>query len=94
MKQKMINFLLSNANPSIRLRVKKEVLMDITAAEEQKLQNEILQEKIISLIAQSSCQAAGSGLVSTAATKTPGSTTIRKSPQNTWVKKVFRERNY
>ncbi len=52
MKQKMINFLLSNANPSIRLRVKKEVLMDITAAEEQKLQNEILQEKIISLIAQ------------------------------------------
>ena len=47
MKQKMINFLLSNANPSIRLRVKKEVLMDITAAEEQKLQNEIWQEKII-----------------------------------------------
>ena len=52
MKQKMINFLLSNANPSIRLRVKKELLMDFTAAEEQKLQNEILQEKIISLIAQ------------------------------------------
>ncbi len=45
MKNKMIEFLLNNANPSIRLRVKKEVLGNITA-EEKTLQMQILNEKI------------------------------------------------
>lgn len=52
MKHKMIDFLLQNANPSIRLRVKKEVLGDITEAEEKDLQAQILDEKILRLIAE------------------------------------------
>ena len=51
MKQKMIDFLLNNAGPSIVLRVKKEILKDITQKEEQDLQDQILEEKIIKLIA-------------------------------------------
>ena len=39
--QKTINFLLENANPSIKLRVKKEILDSITAEEEKALQSEI-----------------------------------------------------
>lgn len=52
MKQKMIEFLLNNAGPSIVLRVKKEILNDITKEEEQALQNKILNEKIIKFIAE------------------------------------------
>ncbi len=52
MKQKMIDFLLSHANPSIRLRVKREILRTVTAQEEKALQEQILEEKIIRLIAE------------------------------------------
>ncbi len=52
MKQKMIDFLLSHANPSIRLRVKREILRTVTAQEEKALQEQILEEKIIWLIAE------------------------------------------
>ncbi|MDE6874718.1 MAG: hypothetical protein K2P87_09725 [Lachnospiraceae bacterium] len=51
MKQKMTDFLLANAGPSIRLRVKKEILNNISAQEERELQNEILNEKTMKLIA-------------------------------------------
>ncbi len=44
---KSIDFLLDKANPSIRLRVKKEILKNISADEEEKLQADILNEKII-----------------------------------------------
>lgn len=37
MKQKMIDFLLAHANPSIQLRIKKEILRTITAQEEKAL---------------------------------------------------------
>lgn len=47
MKQKMIDFLLANANPSIKLRVKKEILQDISEKEEKEYQNQILSEKIV-----------------------------------------------
>lgn len=50
MKQKMIDFLLENANPSIKLRVKKEILGNITKQEETQLQEQILEEKIIRFI--------------------------------------------
>ena len=50
MKQKMIDFLLENANPSIKLRVKKEILKNLTKEEETQLQDQILKEKIIRLI--------------------------------------------
>lgn len=52
MKQKMIDFLLTHANPSIQLRVKKEILRTITAREEKVLQERILDEKIIRFIAE------------------------------------------
>lgn len=48
--QKMISFLLQNANPSIVYRIKKEILHNISEEEENKLQNLILSEKIIQLI--------------------------------------------
>ena len=57
MKQKMqksIEFLLENANPSIKLRVKKEILGDITAEEEVELTSQIREEPNYKLIA--SCQ--------------------------------------
>lgn len=50
--QKMIDFLLENANPSIRLRVKKEVIRDISPDEERVLQAQILSEKIPLFMAQ------------------------------------------
>lgn len=50
MKQKMIDFLLENANPSIKLRVKKEILKNITEQERRQLQEQILDEKIIRFI--------------------------------------------
>lgn len=49
-KQRMIDFLLENANPSIKYRVKKEILNSITPDEEKELQNQILNEPIIQLI--------------------------------------------
>ncbi len=52
--QKSVDFLLANANPSIKLRVKKEILGDITAEEEKALQDEIKSEAIYKLIAD--CQ--------------------------------------
>lgn len=52
MKEKMIDFLLNNANPSIKLRVKKEILNTLTADEEKEFQQEILNEKIMKLIAE------------------------------------------
>ena len=45
--QNYIDFLLENANPSIKLRVKKEILGSINAEEEAELKSQILQEKII-----------------------------------------------
>ena len=47
MKQKKTDFLLENANPSIKLRVKKEILKAITKQEETQLQEQIQEEKII-----------------------------------------------
>ena len=52
--QKLIDFLLENANPSIRLRVKKEILRSITAEEEAELIAQIKEEQIYKLIAN--CQ--------------------------------------
>lgn len=62
MKQKMIDFLLNNANPSIKLRVKKEVLHNITKQEEKELQEKILEEKIIKLIAEKQLESGWIGL--------------------------------
>jgi len=45
LKQKMIDYLLNHAGPSIVLRVKKEILNDITEKEENRLQRRILEEK-------------------------------------------------
>lgn len=50
MKQKMIDFLLTHANPSIQLRIKKEILHSITEEEEKSLQEQILNEKIVRFI--------------------------------------------
>lgn len=52
MKQRMIDFLLTHANPSIQLRIKKEILRTITAQEEKALQEQILDEKIIRFIGE------------------------------------------
>lgn len=52
MKEKMITFLMEHANPSIRLRVKKEILKDLTEQEEKTLQEQILNEKIIRFLAE------------------------------------------
>lgn len=52
MKQKMIDFLLAHGNPSIRLRVKKEILQSITLHEEKALQEQILKEKTVRFIAE------------------------------------------
>ena len=50
MKKQMIKFLLENANPSIKYRVKKEILNDITIGEEKDLQKQIMAEPISRLI--------------------------------------------
>ncbi len=47
---KSINFLLENGNPSIKLRVKKEILGNITSEEEAELVAEIIEEPIYKLI--------------------------------------------
>lgn len=43
-KEKMIDFLMKNANPSIRLRIQKEVLNNLTLEDNAKYQEQILQE--------------------------------------------------
>jgi len=52
LKQKMIDYLLNHAGPSIVLRVKKEILNDITEKEENRLQRRILEEKNIKIITE------------------------------------------
>ena len=52
--QKPSDFLLENATPSIRLRVKKEVLGRVSAEEEADLQSQIREEELYKLI--SACQ--------------------------------------
>lgn len=47
MKEKMIEFLLENAGPSIQLRVRKEILGTITSAQEKQYQEQILKEPIV-----------------------------------------------
>ena len=51
-KEKIIDFLLNNASPSIILRVKKEILKDITEKEEKELQDQIFNEKTMKLITE------------------------------------------
>ena len=53
MKEKIINYLLENANPSIVLRVKKEVLNNITESEETQLVGLILAEKNVKIATES-----------------------------------------
>lgn len=62
MKQKMIDFLLNNANPSIKLRVKKEILNCISKEEERKLKEEILEEKLIKFIGEKQLETGWIGL--------------------------------
>lgn len=62
MKQKMIDFLLNNANPSIKLRVKKEILNCISKEEERKLKKEILEEKLIKFIGEKQLETGWLGL--------------------------------
>jgi hypothetical protein len=50
MKEKMVKFLLENANPSIKYRIKKEFLNNITPAEEKELQERIMEEPAVQLI--------------------------------------------
>ncbi|MGN0402768.1 MAG: hypothetical protein ACI4HQ_11010 [Acetatifactor sp.] len=50
MTEKMIEFLLKNANPSIIYRVKKEILININVEEENRLQEMIMSEKIVGMI--------------------------------------------
>ncbi|MCL2364170.1 MAG: hypothetical protein FWC71_05855 [Defluviitaleaceae bacterium] len=52
MKQKMIDFLLSNADPSIVLRVKKEVLDCLPEKEEAELFNKIMLQKDVQTVVQ------------------------------------------
>lgn len=46
---KVVNFLLEYAGPSIVYRTKKEIIGDISLKEEQALQEKILQEKDVKL---------------------------------------------
>ncbi len=55
-KQKMIDFLLRNANPSIKRRVKAEILHDLSTAEAALYQEQILQEPMIQRL--TACQQA------------------------------------
>ena len=52
MKTRMIGFLLANAGPSIRLRIKEELLHDVTEEEKHYLQEQILSEPKIEFINQ------------------------------------------
>lgn len=44
--ERMIDFMLKNANPSIVYRVKKEILQNISEEEEKQLQEQIMSEKL------------------------------------------------
>ncbi|MCL2159701.1 MAG: hypothetical protein FWH48_09865, partial [Oscillospiraceae bacterium] len=50
MKEKMIKFLLENANPSIKRRVKSEILNDLTLHEASEYQEQIINEPMIQKI--------------------------------------------
>lgn len=50
LKQRMINFLLANANPSIKARIKSEILNNLTQDEADLYQGQIMQEKTINHI--------------------------------------------
>lgn len=50
MKQKIVDFLLDNADPSIVLRVKKEVMNSLSKNEEEELLEKILKQKIVQTI--------------------------------------------
>ena len=54
MKERMIKFLLENANPSIKKRVKDEVLKNLTSQEAEQYQEQIMQESIVKQVA--ACQ--------------------------------------
>jgi len=47
MKEKMINFLIENANPSIKRRIKSEILNNLTPEEATDYQEQIMQEPIV-----------------------------------------------
>ena len=47
MKDKMIAFLLENANPSIKRRVKSEILNNLTSNEAEQYQEQIIQEPMV-----------------------------------------------
>ena len=50
MLSRMTGFLLDNANPSIKLRVRSEILHDITPEEEAQYREQILREPIVQRI--------------------------------------------
>jgi len=52
-KQKIIDYLIENADPSIILRVKKEVLSSLSREEESDLLSKIIHQKIVQIIIQS-----------------------------------------
>ena len=52
-KNKIIEFLLNNADPSIILRVKKEVLQNCQKSEEDNLIEKIISQKIVKTVIQS-----------------------------------------
>lgn len=53
LKQKMISFLLSNADPSIILRVKKEIVNQLSEKEEEELLCKITLQKNVQTVIQS-----------------------------------------
>jgi hypothetical protein len=53
MKKEMLDFLLENANPSIVLRVKKEILNNLSGKEEKELSDKITLEKNVQTVIQS-----------------------------------------
>jgi prenyltransferase beta subunit len=74
MKDKMITFLLKNANPSIKRRVKSEILYNLTQNEEDQYQEQILQEPMLQYIM--SCQKEN-GWIGTCRHCTTDSTIVR-----------------
>lgn len=52
-KEKIINYLIDNADPSILLRIKKEVLNDLSKKEENDFLNKIVNQKNIQTVIQS-----------------------------------------
>jgi len=52
-KQKIMNFLLNNADPSIILRIRREIIGSLTNSEEKELLGKILTQKTIQTIIKS-----------------------------------------